>query len=77
MQEQWEKDQRVREEDAVHVMEAEEATQMVDARAVQKATKQAKQRARELEGEVGDSPRKEKARVSPTDAGTSAAPMKG
>ena len=74
VQEQQEEDQRAREEDTVHIMQAEEATQAADARAVWKATKRAKQRARELEGEVGDLPKKKKARVSPNDAGTSVVP---
>ena len=63
-----------REEDAAHGMEAEEVTQAAEARVMQKATKKAKWRAQELEGEVEDSPRRKKARVSPTNVGTSAAP---
>ena len=50
-QEQWEKDQRAREEDARCVMDAEEVVWAVDARAAQKAAKKAKQKARELDSE--------------------------
>ena len=72
-QEQWEKDRRAREEDARHVMEAEEVARAVEARAARKAVKKAKRRARELESEEEDSPKRKKARVSSNDAGSSAA----
>ena len=62
--------QEQQEEDAVHIMEAEEAVWAADTRAAWKATKRAKWKARELEGEVGDLPKKKKARVGPTDVGT-------
>ena len=73
-QEQWEKDRRVREEDAKRVMEAEEVAGAVEARAARKATKKAKRRARELESEEEDSPKRKKARVGSSDTGSSAAP---
>ena len=58
--EQQEEDQREREEDTVHVMEAEE---VLEARAMRKAAKKAKQKAWELESEADSSPRKKKARA--------------
>ena len=75
VQEQREKDQRVREEDARRVMEAEEVVRAVEARAARKAAKKAKRRAHELESEEKDSPKRKKARVGSSDAGSSAAPI--
>ena len=69
-QEQWEKDRRAREEDARHVMEAEEVAQATDARAARKVAKKAKRRAWELEGEVEDLPKRKKARVGSNDVGS-------
>ena len=60
-QEQWEEDRRGREEDARRVIDAEEVARAADARAVRKAAKKAKQKARELNSE--ESPRRKKARV--------------
>ena len=54
----------------MHIMEAEEVAWVVDARAARKATKKAKRRAQELEGEVEDSPNRKKARVGSNDAGS-------
>ena len=73
VQEQWEKDQRVREEDARRVMEAEEVVWAVDARAARKAAKKAKRRAWELESEEEDVPKRKKARVGSNDVGSLAA----
>ena len=44
VQKQEQEDQRVREEDALHVIEAEEGVQVVEARAMKMADKKAKQR---------------------------------
>ena len=51
MQEQQQEDQRVREEDARCVMDAEEVAQAADARAAWKAAKKAKCKACELDSE--------------------------
>ena len=61
-QEHWEEDQRARDEDARHVIDAEEEVWAAEARATWKAAKKAKQKAWELNSEESP-PQKKKARV--------------
>ena len=51
VQEQCEKDRRGRDEDARHVIDAEEVARAAEARAARKAAKKAKRKARELDSE--------------------------
>ena len=73
-QEQEEEDQRVREEDARCVMDAEEVVWVANARAAWKATKKAKCKACELDSEESP-PRKKKAQVQANGAGNLVALM--
>ena len=72
-QEQREEDRRGREEDARHVIDAEEVAWAARARATQKAAKKAKRKARELDSEESP-PQKKKAQVHANGTGASAVP---
>ena len=73
-QEQQEEDRRGRDEDARRVIDAEEVAWAAEARAMRKAAKKAKRKARELDSEESP-PRKKKARVHANGMGALAVPM--
>ena len=60
VQEQWEEDRRVREEDVRHIMDVEEVAWVADARAARKAAKKAKRKASKLDSKES-LPQKKKA----------------
>ena len=73
VQEQHKEDQRGREEDARHVIDAEEVARAAESRAARKATKKAKRKAQEHDSKESP-PQKKKAGVHANGAGASAVP---